>query len=276
MGGELEPTEGSVKRHQHLAIGRYHQHSADVLGAGVLCFICLFGLVPSSATPQTRLRPADPRHPPIRPPLPRPDDALSPLVFMRKAFPPETCRRSEEVWRSYLAQFGFSTAQQTAPIGLLSGGQKSRLVFAMLAMKEVGLLVRARSRRRGGRVWASGRAREPRARVPLSCSRLPLMPTLCIRPPCLPVPTRHHTHTQQNKKQLLDEPTNHLDLDAVDGLADAIRKFDGGVVLVSHDFRLIGQVAKEIWLCDGQGVSRYDGSIQQYKKELAKAVARNQ
>jgi ATP-binding cassette subfamily F protein 2 len=133
---------------------------------------------------------------------------------MRKMFPPEVCRRSEEVWRSYLAQFGFSTAQQTAQIGLMSGGQKSRLVFAMLAMKEAGLL-------------------------------------------------------------LLDEPTNHLDLDAVDGLADAIRKFDGGVVLVSHDFRLIGQVAKEIWLCDGQGVTRYDGSIQQYKKELAKAVAQN-
>merc|ERR1712087_682590 len=49
---------------------------------------------------------------------------------------------------------------------------------------------------------------------------------------------------------LLDEPTNHLDMQCIDALANAINKFTGGLVLVSHDFRLIGQVAKEIWVCD--------------------------
>ena len=49
----------------------------------------------------------------------------SPLVFMRRTFPPPQYKRSEEVWRSYLAQFGFSTKQQTSPIGLLSDGQRS-------------------------------------------------------------------------------------------------------------------------------------------------------
>jgi len=48
---------------------------------------------------------------------------------------------------------------------------------------------------------------------------------------------------------LLDEPTNHLDIETIDSLADAINSWDGGMVLVSHDFRLIGQVAKEIWEC---------------------------
>lgn len=44
----------------------------------------------------------------------------------------------------------------------------------------------------------------------------------------------------------LDEPTNHLDIETIDALADAINEFEGGMMLVSHDFRLIQQVAQEI------------------------------
>jgi ATP-binding cassette subfamily F protein 2 len=40
---------------------------------------------------------------------------------------------------------------------------------------------------------------------------------------------------------LLDEPTNHLDMVSIDALATAIKEFEGGVVIVSHDFRTLNQ-----------------------------------
>lgn len=71
---------------------------------------------------------------------------------------------------------------------------------------------------------------------------------------------------------LLDEPTNHLDMQCIDALAAAINAYTGGLVLVSHDFRLIGQVAKEIWVCDNKTISKWAGDIQSYKKHLKKEV----
>jgi len=68
---------------------------------------------------------------------------------------------------------------------------------------------------------------------------------------------------------LFDEPTNHLDMEGIDSLAEAINDFEGGLVVVSHDFRLLQQVAKEIWVCDDRKVTKWKGSILDYKKSLA-------
>lgn len=68
---------------------------------------------------------------------------------------------------------------------------------------------------------------------------------------------------------LLDEPTNHLDMECIDALAEGINAFEGGLVLVSHDFRLISQVAKEVWMCDNKTVKPFKGDITEYKKQVA-------
>jgi len=74
---------------------------------------------------------------------------------------------------------------------------------------------------------------------------------------------------------LLDEPTNHLDLETIEGLAIALNKFEGGVVLVSHDDRLVSMVADELWVVmpgpnkDTPGtVTVFEGSFDEYKEML--------
>ncbi|WIA13446.1 hypothetical protein OEZ86_006722 [Tetradesmus obliquus] len=71
---------------------------------------------------------------------------------------------------------------------------------------------------------------------------------------------------------LLDEPTNHLDIETIDSLARAINNWDGGLVLVSHDFRLISQVANEIWEVRDGGVHVWRGDIVSYKKHLKNSL----
>ncbi|KAH6766315.1 ABC transporter family protein [Perilla frutescens var. hirtella] len=73
---------------------------------------------------------------------------------------------------------------------------------------------------------------------------------------------------RQPQMLLLDEPTNHLDIETIDSLAEALNEWDGGLVLVSHDFRLINQVAKEIWVCENQAVTRWGGDIMDFKQHL--------
>mmetsp|Transcript_38092 Transcript_38092/g.70483 ORF Transcript_38092/g.70483 Transcript_38092/m.70483 type:complete len:405 (+) Transcript_38092:37-1251(+) len=74
---------------------------------------------------------------------------------------------------------------------------------------------------------------------------------------------------------LLDEPTNHLDLETIEGLAMALNKFEGGVVLVSHDDRLVSMVADELWVVmpgpnkeTAGTVTVFEGSFEEYKEML--------
>ncbi|KAL1974501.1 hypothetical protein VTN31DRAFT_4705 [Thermomyces dupontii] len=137
------------------------------------------------------------------------DLTKSALEFVMQKFG----HKSQDVqyWRQQLGRYGLSGEAQTALMGTLSEGQKSRIVFALLAIEGPNML-------------------------------------------------------------LLDEPTNGLDIPTIDSLANAINAFNGGVVVVSHDFRLLDKIAKDIMVCENKTIRRWDGTIGEYKEYLRKKM----
>ena len=162
MSGELMPSQGDIRPHGHLKIGRFTQHFVDVLQLD-----------------------------------------KTPLEFFDTVYP----GTPREEQRKYLGRFGISGKMQVQKMAELSDGQKSRVVFAKLGRDAPHIL-------------------------------------------------------------LLDEPTNHLDMESIDALAKAVNEFEGGLVLVSHDMRLISQVAKEIWICDHKTITMYQGDINNFKMDM--------
>jgi ATP-binding cassette subfamily F protein 3 len=67
---------------------------------------------------------------------------------------------------------------------------------------------------------------------------------------------------------ILDEPTNHLDIDARNELLTALNDFDGAVILVSHDRRLIEATADRLLLVSDGHVTPFEGDLDDYRKFL--------
>lgn len=137
------------------------------------------------------------------------DLTKSSLDFVRDKYPDRS--QDYQYWRQQLGKYGLSGESQTALIGTLSEGQKSRIVFALLAIESPNMI-------------------------------------------------------------LLDEPTNGLDIPTIDSLADAINAFTGGVIVVSHDFRLLDKIAKQILVCENKSIRPWDGTIGEYKNYLRKKM----
>ncbi|KAI5753638.1 hypothetical protein M8J77_002024 [Diaphorina citri] len=71
---------------------------------------------------------------------------------------------------------------------------------------------------------------------------------------------------------ILDEPTNNLDIESIDALADAINEYKGGVIIVSHDERLIRDTECTLWVIENQTIEEIDGDFDDYRKELLEAL----
>ncbi|KAG5925054.1 hypothetical protein E4U61_003743 [Claviceps capensis] len=132
------------------------------------------------------------------------DLTVSAVSFMAKTYP----GRKDEEYRRQLGAFGITGTTGLQKMEFLSGGQKSRVAFACLALTNPHILV-------------------------------------------------------------LDEPSNHLDIEAMDALADALRAFQGGVLMVSHDVTMLQLVCTSLWVCDKGTVEKFDGDVQAYKKKIS-------
>ena len=67
---------------------------------------------------------------------------------------------------------------------------------------------------------------------------------------------------------VLDEPSNHLDIEAMDALSTALQRFEGGVLMVSHDVTMLQNVCSTLWICDSGRVEPFPGDVKAYKKRI--------
>jgi ATPase subunit of ABC transporter with duplicated ATPase domains len=63
---------------------------------------------------------------------------------------------------------------------------------------------------------------------------------------------------------VLDEPTNHLDLESINALNIALQRYDGTVLLVTHDHDVIDEVATRIWHFHGSKIDDFKGPYEEF------------
>jgi ATPase subunit of ABC transporter with duplicated ATPase domains len=63
---------------------------------------------------------------------------------------------------------------------------------------------------------------------------------------------------------VLDEPTNHLDLEAINALNVALQRFEGTVLLVTHDQDLMEEVGTRVWHFDSGTISDFKGTYEEF------------
>ena len=68
----------------------------------------------------------------------------------------------------------------------------------------------------------------------------------------------------QNTVMVLDEPTNHLDIESISALSQALRRFDGTLIFVSHDRWFVNKVATRVLEIRADGITDFRGSYKSY------------
>jgi ATP-binding cassette subfamily F protein 3 len=64
---------------------------------------------------------------------------------------------------------------------------------------------------------------------------------------------------------VLDEPTNHLDVESIEALEDAMERYDGTVILVSHDRELLRALTTRVWVLHDQHITEFDAGFDEWE-----------
>jgi ATP-binding cassette subfamily F protein 3 len=68
---------------------------------------------------------------------------------------------------------------------------------------------------------------------------------------------------------VLDEPTNHLDVESIEALEDAIERYDGTVLLVSHDRELLRALTTRLWVLHERHITEFAGGFAEWESVSA-------
>ena len=77
----------------------------------------------------------------------------------------------------------------------------------------------------------------------------------------------------KNNFLLLDEPTNHLDIQSCEALENALRQYEGTLLIVSHDRYLINKIADRIYALSPDGARAFDGNYDAYLEKIKENTA---
>ncbi len=67
---------------------------------------------------------------------------------------------------------------------------------------------------------------------------------------------------------ILDEPTNHLDLESISALRDAIKRYDGTVIFVTHDRDLVADAATRVLAMSKHGIDDFQGPYEEFLRKV--------
>mgnify|MGYP003694788837 CR=1 FL=1 len=70
---------------------------------------------------------------------------------------------------------------------------------------------------------------------------------------------------------VLDEPTNHLDLESINALNIALQRYEGTVLLVTHDEDLMEEVGTRVWHFDHGAIQDFKGTYEEYTASLVES-----